>query len=282
MSNWKELKAERTWIVTSETNEPGSPFVVLFGWTGGSRKNVGKYTDYWLKKGYTCLVHLAVYDAAIFRGGPMDDVDELVHWCKENIKSKDTVVIMSFSNGGAHQVDRFLKMVMNWVPKAWILDSSPAQMTSRNIKSFGEFLIPALGFKTRTWVSMSAGYSMAVVLTMLFTLVGSWRFLLGYLKTGSAEGAKKWVRDVYGKNFRDSVQGAVHWPAWKDVPRLFLFSDADLMIPREGPIEAARLLQDKSKSMIQLKEFKKSDHVKHAVDYPDEYWSTVDAFLARC
>jgi len=288
MADWKVLQTDRTWFIPAAAADAGNEKVCfIFGWTGGSKKNVAKYSQYWLEKGWNCIIHLAVYDSNIFRSSKQDgaDVASLVDWVISNnltTHGNAQIVVMSFSNGGLHQVDSFLTRLTSLghefaVPRAWILDSSPG-MASRNIRPFGEFLIQALGFKRRSWVAIASGYTVAIVLTVLLSIVSLWRFMLAWWMIKDRAKADEWIRETYGKTFRDSVQGVVVYPQWKSVPRLFLYSDADLLIPLDGPRDAMRRVTQQGGKAMGM-EFKGSEHVRHAVAYPDAYWQEITVFI---
>lgn len=60
------------------------------------------------------------------------------------------------------------------------------------------------------------------------------------------------------------------------VPRLYIYSEADQLVPHEGVISHADDAEQKGYSSIQQLLFKNSGHCAHAVAHKDQYWKAVE------
>ena len=128
-----------TYIWTSPLYEsnlsPPAPLVLLFSWNAAAGKHIAKYTAAYQGLFPTSRILLVrCYTPDMMRrlgacGPLLKPVMDVVH---EHVGSKGEVLVHSFSNGGANQVNEFAmawkKQYGTMMPmRAHILDSSPTK-----------------------------------------------------------------------------------------------------------------------------------------------------------
>ncbi|KAI9336343.1 hypothetical protein BDR26DRAFT_1008898 [Obelidium mucronatum] len=251
-------------------------FALIFGWCDSQFKHVEKYAQYYVANGYTAVVQLgksADFHIIWNKHQEFEEFEPLLAYLAklQLLESSDvsneeqeqgshpTIVIHSFSNGGMFKIKRFVNFLFSKgfqlkKAKAIILDSSPSKVTA-----------PTL-----------AGY---VASTQKNTIVkylaygSAYAFGCGYLAFGNIEIhpiTQSIPYVVSEENGDGNIRG----------PRLFLFSHADEVVPFQDVKENAEAARVEGIRVVE-KVFSTSAHVKHAVEFKEEYWSSVTEFLER-
>ncbi|KAJ3303568.1 hypothetical protein HDU93_006467, partial [Gonapodya sp. JEL0774] len=76
----------------------------------------------------------------------------------------------------------------------------------------------------------------------------------------------------------EMLGGLMDATVFHGVPRLFLFSDADRVMDAEYIQGLASDIAAKG-FPVATKRFKTSEHVRHRVDFPREYWGSIEKYL---
>ncbi|KAJ3222688.1 hypothetical protein HDU81_009676 [Chytriomyces hyalinus] len=273
------------------TDTGPTKYALLFGWIGGSFKNVDKYAQYYRSTGFTaCIIlsdHPDITLAADGKESP-DYFDALIHeLTSHNLVTPKTqpattttttttathntqkVVLHLFSNGGCIKLRHFLHCLdaqdLKLESKAVILDSCPGHAS---MKSGSHFMTVGIKNPIARVVARNGLYASLQVANVINNGCAVVGLPSRDMSKHPIEVSAPYA--VSEKNEGGSVTG----------PRLFLYSDEDKLCHADEVQEWIAVCKAEG-IVVEEKMFVGSEHVKHAVVHKEEYWGLVASFLDR-
>ncbi|KAI9336342.1 hypothetical protein BDR26DRAFT_1008897 [Obelidium mucronatum] len=250
-------------------------FVLLFGWLDAQVKYVEKYAQVYRSKGYTAIVTVCTsHDWGIVwnHKTQFEEFDSLIAYLNEHglleaygshhgpslFGQHPKLVIHSFSNGGMSKIQRLVTALHakgQQLKRAHIiLDSSPGRPT---VASWSGFMSASVQNPILKSIAYSCAYSVATLGSVVFD----------FKKYPISQGVPYIVSE---KNENGNIRG----------PRLFLYSEADNVVQFTDVKDHVETTRAEG-IVVEEKMFTTSAHVKHAVDFKEEYLNVVDAFLGK-
>ncbi|KAJ3029279.1 UNVERIFIED_CONTAM: hypothetical protein HDU68_012596 [Siphonaria sp. JEL0065] len=246
-------------------------YVLIFGWLDAQFKYVEKYAQSYRSKGYTAIVQIGTshdFDVVWNDRKQFDEFDPLIDYLNQNNlleatgttahSSHPKVVLHSFSNGGMFKIYRLVNALHakghQLKSHGLILDSSPGKPTA---VSWAGFIASMTQNSILKPVAFAGGFLVACFLMVIYDM-----------KKHPISLGIPYITSV--KNENGNVFG----------PRLFLYSQADDVIQFadvKDHVETTRKEGIVAEEMM----FTTSPHVKHAVDFKEEYWKAVESFLEK-
>ncbi|KAI8827395.1 hypothetical protein BJ741DRAFT_28512 [Chytriomyces cf. hyalinus JEL632] len=258
-------------------------YSLLFGWIGGSFKNVEKYAQYYRNNGFTVYIILSYYADMTSAADGTESLtyfDELIEEMSRlklaAPKSKPATaaetpnaVLHLFSNGGSIKLRHLLHCLdarnMKLKTSAVILDSCPGRASLEGGSHFVTVGIKNSVARVIARNGVYAAYRMYMAINAGFAAVG---LPFKDMSKHPIEIAAPYA--VSEKNPDGNVTG----------PRLFLYSDEDKLCQVHEIQERIEACKAEG-IVVEEKMFVGSEHVKHAVVHREEYWGLVTAFLER-
>ncbi|KAJ3212232.1 hypothetical protein HDU67_003952 [Dinochytrium kinnereticum] len=243
-------------LVKSTTLKP--QVIMIFGWVNGQMKYVSKYAEYYQDRGHTVLLSLSTSrDFFLPEKTHLDNDVRLLDEFGVLQGGKSAAVVHAFSNGGTvklHNLTKNLHAAQQMlITKAIILDSTPGTFDKKT----------AIIGLTDGLTGISRRLAEAGLrITYFFDDVKTW--ILGKRDTPVERAARNVVSSRSGP-----LKG----------PRLYIYSKADAFIDFRD-VEEYQNTTRRGGDVVHALRFEDSDHVKHAVKYPRQYWSEVDRFLS--
>ncbi|ORY41065.1 hypothetical protein BCR33DRAFT_740024 [Rhizoclosmatium globosum] len=253
----------------------GKRYVIIFGWLDAPFSEVEKYAQYYRSNGFTVIILIGTTDdidtvwAGKGKEKYVNEFEPLVSFLEANKLVEPTgtpksafslskLVVHALSKGGILKMMRTVNALhakgYQLKSQALLLDSAPSATTAASWARYNTAEVKGPIVKR---LSFGAAFALAFVGKQVIDMKKyPFNQAIPYtISTNNEDG---------------NVNGA----------RLFLYSQADtISLPSE--INAhANLARDEGIS-VEEKVFISSGHLKHAVDFKDEYWVTVDSFLKR-
>ncbi|KAJ3232181.1 hypothetical protein HDU78_007284 [Chytriomyces hyalinus] len=288
MQQFGDYKQEDQFFIGAPlVNIEAPKYALLFGWIGGSFKNVEKYAQYYRNNGFTVYITLSEHKNIALAGEGKESLaffDTLIQELSSHDlvspktqpaatmpspKHTQNLVLHLFSNGGCIKLRHFLHCLdaqgMKLESKAVILDSCPGHAS---MASGSHFMTVGIKNSVARVVARNGVYASLQVANVInngCAMVGlPWRDMSKHPIEVSA------LYAVSEKNPDGNATG----------PRLFLYSDEDKLCQAEEVQEWIAVCKAEG-IVVEEKMFVGSEHVKHAVVHKDEYWSLVSQFLSR-
>jgi hypothetical protein len=247
-----------SYLYTCPTFGPKSALVLLFAWNAAAAKHIAKYTASYQKLLPDCRILLIRGDTHDFFWTSKQYTKihaPGVQLVKDHVDQGGSVLIHSFSNGGANQLVEFAKAYKTAhgtvLPcRAQILDSSPGNGGNywRSYLAIKHGLPKTLFFRLFGWLIVHAFLG----LTGLFWILS--RQPNNIIQIG---------RHLNGPELFD-----------RRVPRVYLYSKKDEVI---GPEEVEEHADDAQKKGWQVRKvvFESSPHAGHVREDEGKYWGAV-------
>ncbi|KAJ3222687.1 hypothetical protein HDU81_009675 [Chytriomyces hyalinus] len=259
-------------------------YALLFGWIGGSFKNVEKYAQYYRNNGFTVYIILSHYADMTAAADGTESLTYFDEFIQEMANHKLTTaktepataatetpktVLHLFSNGGSIKLRHLLHCLdaqnLKLKTTAVILDSCPGRASLKGGSHFVTVGIKNSVARVIARNGVYAAYQLYMVVNAGFAAVG---LPFKDMSKHPIEIAAPYA--VSEKNPDGNVTG----------PRLFLYSDEDKLCQVHEIQE--RIESCKAEGIVVEEHmFVGSEHVRHAVVYKEEYWGFVTAFLER-
>ncbi|KAI9345158.1 hypothetical protein DFJ73DRAFT_797033 [Zopfochytrium polystomum] len=286
-----------TTTTTTTTTTSAKSAVLLLGWMDGKYKNVEKYASFYLERGHPVVLGLSTWKNVFLGGGKQvaADAAPALEAAGALDPKKGGTIVHAFSNGGVVTLDQILKHLPETTTpsrtlalRALILDSAPGRPTVTSA-------VNAMTVSIRSTIARAV--ARAVVRAVFYAWIAV-RWMCVALRIPVeplvvAEAARK-VLGLPKGGGRGSTRPEAAAVPFTKAPKLFLYSREDALvlsehveeyIERAKEAEAAVAAAEKEQagsgvvSRVHAKRFDGSGHVRHAVDFPKEYWGAVDAFL---
>ncbi|KAJ3093757.1 hypothetical protein HK100_006424 [Physocladia obscura] len=246
-------------------------YAILLGWLDGKFQYLEKYAQQYRQRNYTVIVfpsisadQSAMENAKVGDALRFDQLRPLVSYLNEHnitepLQSSEnpnlpSLVIHNFSNGGCFVLRRLVLALeaesRRFIRSAVILDSCPSHATPT----------AGAGF-------FSASYKQPIIKSIVWTIAYAGLYLYSSIFDMNLNPIN--VCGKYGILDSCGVRG----------PRLFLYSDTDELVPM-AEVESRIKEAEMDGVVVVSKKFSGSEHVKHAVMFPNEYWAAVDTFLS--
>ncbi|EOA83436.1 hypothetical protein ACJQWK_00433 [Exserohilum turcicum] len=236
---------------------PETPLILLFSWNAAAAKHIAKYTIAYQSLFPTSrIVLVRCFTEDLFRTNAayarlFKPAMDLV---SSHTESGGQVLVHSFSNGGGNQVNEFAKA---WKKKfgakmpmrAQILDSSPTK---------------------GPWMKSHAAISASLPRTLFWAWVGGALVHLFLACTWLADliRRKENTMVVLCRELNDETVYD------NSVPRVYLYSRADMMVGFEEADEHAEIAMSKGWDVTKV-HFEKSAHCGHIREDANKYWAAV-------
>ncbi|KAJ3115761.1 hypothetical protein HDU96_000094 [Phlyctochytrium bullatum] len=232
------------------------PPVFIFGWMNGKLQYVLKYAKFYQERGHPVIVRLSNSSEFFFGGLSLKTAVPCLQ--DLGVFTNRKVIFHAFSNGGTTELLKLTTHLKSrnlaLTPQAIILDSCPGRgETSSALQAFTHGMT---GFRKLFAV---AG------LRFFFFLLRAWNFLTGTKET-IVERAAKNIVSRKGGPYR--------------APRLYLYSKTDPLV-KFHHVEEYQEMTRRDGDDVMATRFEDSEHVKHAVKYPEIYWGAVEKILKR-
>jgi hypothetical protein len=233
------------------------PLVLLFSWNAAASKHIAKYTATYqtmFPNARIVLVRSYTPDAFRKRSSYAPLLTPAMNVVKEHTSTGGELLVHSFSNGGGNQLNEFAK---TWkrregtmLPmRAQMMDSSPGEGSWRRSHA------AILESFPRTWYWRLFG---SVALHFVLFLVFAFNTL-----TGRENRMLVMCRELNDPTIFD-VQ----------VPRVYLYSKADLMVTVDEVEEHANVAEAQGRAVTRVR-FEQSPHAGHIREDSGKYWDAV-------
>lgn len=270
--SYKNVNSESSALVydfTQANHLPTKPLVCLFGWLGADWKNVAKYSEWYSQCNMNCLTMIPPFTSILSRSVAQRHANAFVSQIEAHVSSStllDTpIVFHAMSGNGLNmygnviQHDMFKDEQIRRNVKLLIADSTPPVITPER------FANGIVGTLNPTLHSMT--YPVVRQLMKLYL---------------ESPGHKK-------KEIEDFMQQVVqHQPS--SCAKLFIYSDADKVVPPGDVEHFIHLLENKREEQAALGErigvieklhLSDSEHVAHMRRYKFLYTSTILNLLSQ-
>jgi hypothetical protein len=234
-----------------------TPLILIFAWNAAAAKHIAKYTlSYQELFPSSRILLIRCFTPDMFRSSATytNLLKPAMDLVVEHVESGGEVLVHSFSNGGGNQVNEFAKA---WVKqygaklpmRAQILDSSPTK---------------------GPWMKSHAAISASLPRNLFWTYFGGALVHLLLLCTFAADNImgreNKMVvicRELNDEDVFDNM-----------VPRVYLYSRADMMVGFEEVDEHADIAESKGWDVTKV-HFENSGHCGHVREDEGKYWAGV-------
>jgi hypothetical protein len=249
MISFDQLKSNS--FISSDFDTNKSDIVCVCGWMDGNPRSVKKYAELYSSLGYRILILICT---------SQDFLLYPTSWVHSNtakkIKSKlcgdERWIVHLMSNGGCRSwycLETNLKVNI----KSIIFDSAPSKFTIGRKPPYQIF------FPKMHWFPRLA--LLNLIFKPFFNVANLLSFFFPYSHPLEMH-QKRYIRDL------------------RRVPKLFLYSTQDLLIPSSDIAEIIDEAKDCG-SRVEFRNFVDSAHVAHYQKYPNEYRETVKDFLHK-
>lgn len=236
--------------------------VILFGWSGSSHKNLGKYSQIYQDKGFSTfqviqdpVSVLPLTDSNNIAEKLLKNID--LHYDLAKTQGKLTIIFHIFSNGGFVRFYKAMDLLdstySHWKPfiKGIFFDSCPGKLTANS---------GALA---------ASAYSSNIILRNLMYFFFYIFFSIIGLFMGSAFSFDLWTEKAVNCKVFD-----------KDVFFAFIYSKTDDLIDYLHVEEFIKKLEKVNKNVKKLL-FEKSPHVQHLIKNTDQYLKIMNENLSN-
>ncbi|KAF1834881.1 hypothetical protein BDW02DRAFT_314987 [Decorospora gaudefroyi] len=248
------------WTSSSYLTQPAkeTPLILLFAWNAAASKHISKYTLSYQKLFPASRILLVrCYTPDMFRSTGTYErmLQPALNLVAEHTTADGEILVHSFSNGGGNQVNEFAKA---WkkihgsklLPmRAQILDSSPTK---------------------GPWMQSHAAIAASLPKTAFWAWFGGPLVHLLLLCTWLADKIM-WRESRMVRICRELNDEKVFDTR---VPRVYLYSRADMMVGFEEADEHADIARAKGWHVAKV-QFEKSMHCGHVREDEEKYWAAV-------
>jgi hypothetical protein len=248
-----------TWTPSSYFSQSveKTPLIVMFSWNAAAAKHIAKYTVAYQKMFPSSRILLVrSFTRDMFRRTAaypplLQPAIDLVH---EHVKSGGEILVHSFSNGGANQINEFAK--------AW--KAQYGTMVPMRIHVFDSS--PTKG----TWMKSHAAISASLPKSLFWRLFGGLMVHLLLVCTFVVWTAmrKENKAIIICRELNDETIFD------KKVPRVYLYSRADQMVGPEEVEDHSGIAAAKGWDVTRVV-FEKSPHCGHVREDEAKYWAAV-------
>jgi hypothetical protein len=248
-----------TWTPSSYHSQSAekSPLIVIFSWNAAAAKHIAKYTTAYQKMFPSSRILLVrSFTRDMFRRTKeyaplLKPAMDLVH---EHIKSGGEILVHSFSNGGANQINEF--------SKAW--KAQYGTTVPMRIHAFDSS--PTKG----TWMKSHAAISASLPKSLFWRVFGGLMVHLLLVSTFLVWTAM-WKENKAVVICREMNDEKLFD---KKVPRVYLYSRADQMVGPEEVEDHSGIAAAKGWDVTRVV-FKNSPHCGHIREDEAKYWAAI-------
>ena len=226
--------------------------VLLLGWTGSRIKTITKYANMYSELGVPSISAAPALPEVWFVSHGSAKAKEMLKGVEENSEEGSGVVFHFFSGSNTTFLPTFMKELTNKDSKRHlsgiIFDSGPESFSARSglaaaklVKQQGK--IGPLGY----YAACTGGLT---------------------------------VNAVLGRIRRRSMRAMLDHPAMLQIPQLYLYSSTDSVTSMED-VEDEMRLQVSRGADVSSHCWHGSEHVRHFLEYPEEYTSQIDKFIHK-
>ncbi|KAI8611986.1 hypothetical protein BC830DRAFT_1138768 [Chytriomyces sp. MP71] len=242
-------------LAVAPADEPTNGSIALvFGWMGGELKHMDKTAAHFVRRGFTTVVVLSEQNAlrdAHMKGLRLAHFDPLLALLSARRAVAQTatqcvskIVVHLSSNGGCLSLRHLVLCLRNrnlvLNSVGVILDSAPSIVVPHSI--------------------------------------GKWPDN-PYAKQIAQQYQEMNITDFANEPINLSAPFGAFEREGAPGPRLFLFSDGDVMVPASQVSQFVTRARKENLSPVHELMFKGSPHVRHSAVFEKEYWERIDAFL---
>ncbi|XP_061197630.1 transmembrane protein 53-like [Saccostrea echinata] len=251
------------YVIEGESKEP---VIILIGWAGCKPKHLTKYCKIYEKRCIT-IQYIPPTDVSYVKPKLMTNLaKKVLDLIKDFNLEANPIFFHIFSNNGSFMYTEITKLLTspgnkyrNLQVKGTIIDSAPGKR--RVMRAAWAFAI----------ASGQRGLARYIAyIGMMFYLV-ILRVYLFFLMLFSGDNSAN-PNHVYN----DIKEDKTRWP------QLFIFSDADKVIPASDITEIAEYRRDRFGVTVDTLQFEDTDHVAHFKDHPEAYTLKCNTFLDKC
>ncbi|KAF1968453.1 hypothetical protein BU23DRAFT_262408 [Bimuria novae-zelandiae CBS 107.79] len=251
--------ATNTYLFTPDSYTPKEPLILLLSWMGAASKHIAKYTVAHRKLFPTARILLIRNEVVdFFRSEATYDMmlTPALEVIKEHVKAGGEILVHSFSNGGANQ--------LNELAKAWVKrEGTPLPMRAQAMDS-----APGNG----DWQRSHNALAVSLPRFWLWRMLGSAmiHFFIAVLFTMDKLGGYENQIFVIRRQLNNPTLFD------KRAPRVYLYSKADEMVGDDEVESHAELSEAQGWKVTRVR-FEKSPHAGHVRENEGRYWDAVQA-----
>ncbi|KAK2558425.1 Transmembrane protein 53 [Acropora cervicornis] len=246
-------------VVTKAEARNSKPIVALLGWNSAQDKHLVKYSDIYEKKGFdTVRISANPFSTMMFLHRAKNVAQTLLDILVEMKSDKDcSIIIHAFSMGGFNVYHFMRQAILSPGHQHFnsihiigcIFDSCPhfpSMHSTLSVQSSILQNIPNPLAKVVAWIGLGVAYPLAFLLS---------------------------------PHIKRLIPDNINSPL--GCPELFLYSDADHLIPYDDVKTFLKAHEEKGINVFS-KVMKGSAHVQHLRNYPEDYLNQINTFTDYC
>jgi pimeloyl-ACP methyl ester carboxylesterase len=243
-------KLTSTCFLSANFTAKKSPIVALCGWMDGPMKPIQKYAAFFEQLGFRVII-LRSQSSDIFL--PTWYVQRWTSWRLGRLLKNDEWIAHIMSNGGCRSWYCLQQHLGNIKPNAMIFDSCPSYFDP-------DWKFPPIFFQNiqLTFVKIAVQFLQERIILPLYA---------------------HWFR-IFPSTHAFSKHTQLFLREQRDIPKLFLYSSADKLIPVHAILQSITVAEEE-RNDFETKDFETSGHVLHFPCFPKEYIDIIAKFLRK-